>query len=602
MAINLLGRGGAFAARDGDDVEEDAADALDMPIHAFDVVIADECHRGYTSAELSVWRRVLDHFDAVRIGLTATPAAHTAAYFRDIVYRYDYERAVAEGYLVDYDAVKVRSGVLMEGVFLKEGEEVGIIEGEVGQERLDLLEDERAYDASDVERQVTAPDTNRKVVREIARYAREHEERTGHFPKTLIFAVNDLPFVSHADQLVQLCREEFARGDAFVAKITGNANVDRPLQRIREFRNRPQPGVVVTVDMLSTGVDIPALEFLVFLRPVKSRILFTQMLGRGTRRCEEIGKASFTVFDCFDGTLLEYFRSTTDFTVEPPEKPTRPLHEIIEDIWQNRDRDYHVRVLVKRLRRVEKEMSGAAREQFAAYVPDGDVGAFAEELPRLVRQRFTETLQLLRDPGFQDLCLTYPRPRRQFVVAYGVQDTVSSELLFRTTDGRALKPYDYLAAFARFVVEHESDIDAIAVLLDRPSGWNTERLHELRQALQRTPERFTEDNLRRAYNQELADVISMVRYAAQREPALHTAAERAAGAVEKVSAGRALTAEQQQWLERISRHLAENLTIERADFEELPVFADYGGWGRANRAFNGNLESLLRQCNEAMAA
>ena len=107
----------------------------------------------------------------------------------------------------------------------------------------------------------------------------------------------------------------FGQGGDFVKKITGNPNVDRPLQRIREFRNRPHPMVVVTVDMLSTGVDIPALEFIVFLRPVKSRILWVQMLGRGTRKCPEINKTKFTVFDCFDGTLIEYFKNTTDFEI-----------------------------------------------------------------------------------------------------------------------------------------------------------------------------------------------------------------------------------------------------------------------------------------------
>src|SRR5438445_2488041 len=117
---------------------------------------------------------------------------------------------------------------------------------------------------------------------------------------------------------MDLLRDEIGRGDIFVEKITGRPTVDRPLQKIRELRNRPEPSIVVTVDMLTTGVDIPKIENLVFLRPVKSRILFTQMLGRGTRLCDDIGKTHFTVFDCFGGTLLEYFRQTTDFTIDPP--------------------------------------------------------------------------------------------------------------------------------------------------------------------------------------------------------------------------------------------------------------------------------------------
>lgn len=302
MAINLFGRGAAFGRDEQGDDEE--ADRVDIPIHAFDVVIADECHRGYTSAELSVWRNTLDHFDAVKIGLTATPAAHTTTYFKDVVYRYEYERAVREGHLVDYDAVSVHSEVRMNGVFIDEGQQVGLINPTSGLEQLDFLEDERQFAPTEIEAKVTSPDSNIKIVAELKKYAEEHEQRYGRFPKTLIFAANDLPHTSHADQLVTICRDMFGRGDSFVQKITGR--VDRPLQRIREFRNRPNPGVVVSVDLMSTGVDIPDLEFIVFLRAIKSRILFEQMLGRGTRKGERFtDKSHFTVFDCFGDTGAE---------------------------------------------------------------------------------------------------------------------------------------------------------------------------------------------------------------------------------------------------------------------------------------------------------
>ena len=280
MAINVLGRNAILGLGD-EDLDEDA-DRLDIPIHAFDLIVADECHRGYTSQELSVWRSTLDHFDAVKIGLTATPAAHTTSYFRDIVFRYEYERAVREWFLVDYDAVAIRSDVRMRGVFLDEGEQVGVVDTQTGAQRLDLLEDERQFNPGDVERRVTSPDSNRKIVEELKKHALQHEREWGRFPKTLIFADNDLPHTSHADQLVDICRDVFGCGDSFVTKITGR--VDRPLQRIREFRNRPTPAIAVTVDLLSTGVDIPDLEFIVFLRTVRSRILFEQMLGRGTRK------------------------------------------------------------------------------------------------------------------------------------------------------------------------------------------------------------------------------------------------------------------------------------------------------------------------------
>lgn len=603
MTINLFGRDAIFGA--GDEELDDDAEKLDIPIHAFDVIIADECHRGYSTGEISVWRKTLDHFDAIKIGLTATPAAHTKAYFKDVVYRYEYQRAVQEGYLVDYDVITVKSDVRMKGVFLNEGEQIGIIDPVSGTELLDQVEDERQFDASEVEQKVTAPDSNKKILEEIKKHALEHQEQAGRFPKTLIFAVNDLPHTSHADSLVDIARDVFGQGDEFVQKITGR--VDRPLQRIREFRNRPEPHVVVSVDMLTTGVDIPDLEYIVFLRPVKSRILFEQMLGRGTRKGEKYpDKSHFTVFDCFDGTLLEYFRKATAITAEPPEKETRTIKQIIDDIWDNRDRDYNIRCLVRRLQRIEKEMSGEARDMFAAYVPNGDIGAYARTLPANLHSNFTATMGLLRDPNFQRLLVEYPRPKRVFVKSYETEDVVSSTWLVRGLDGKEYKPEDYLSAFERFVKDNPSQVEAIGILLDRPQEWSTEALDELKKKLSSTPEHFTVDNLQKAhqvqYHKALVDIISMVKHAAHEQEPLYTAEERVRNAFDRLTSGKSFTSEQSQWLERIREHLIANLSIDKDDFEVVPIFTHVGGWGRANRVFNDQLEEMIQDLNEAIAA
>lgn len=601
MAINLFGRGAVWSA-EGDEIDDDA-EKVDIPIHAFDVVIADECHRGYTTAELSLWRDTLDHFDAVKIGLTATPAAHTKAYFNDVVFRYDYNRAVREGHLVDYDAVAIRSDVRMKGVFLKQGEQVLVVDAESGAERLDALEDERDFGAADVERTVTSPDSNRKILEEVHRNALEHEKATGRFPKTLLFAANDLPHTSHADELVSLAVEVFGKGSDFVRKITGRA--DRPLQLIREFRNRPRPGVVVTVDLLSTGVDIPDLEFIVFLRPVKSRILFEQMLGRGTRKSEKYpDKSHFVVFDGFGGTLLEYFRQATGITLDTPAAPTRTFADIISDIWENRDRDYNVRCLARRLQRVEKEMTPEARERFAALgIPDGDVGRLATILPAVLKgPAFVETMKLLRDPRLQQLLVDYPRRARTFLKALTYEDTVTSESLLRED-----RPEDYLAAFSRFVAEHATDVAAIGILLARPKGWSPEALHQLRDALRSAGSwDFTEKRLQeahaRVYRKPLVELISMVKHAARKEEPLLTAEERVSRAFERLTAARTFTEPQRKWLDLIRAHVVTNLSIDKSDFDEVPILSRAGGWAPANRAFEGRLPDLLRSLNEAIAA
>lgn len=604
MSINLYGRDAGIQFGEGD--RDDDAGRLEIPIHAFDLIVADECHRGYSAKEFSVWRNTLDYFDAIKVGLTATPAAHTMAYFEHLVYRYDYERAVREGYLVDYDVVKVKSDVRMNGVFLREGEQIDQVDPDSGAHQLDLLEDERVFDAAQVERSITAPDSNRKMLGELKRYADAHEAETGRFPKTLIFATNDLPHISHADQLVELAKDVFGRGEAFVGKVTGR--VDRPLQKIREFRNRPNPKVVVTVDLLTTGVDIPDLEFLVFLRPVKSRILFEQMLGRGTRRSPDLvpAKTHFTIFDCFDGTLLEYFRSTTGMTVEPPEGDGKQLEQIVEEIWQSQDRDYNTRRLVKRLQRIDKNMSGDARDLFARFIPDGDMARFAEDLPARLRGDFTGTMHILRNADFLELCVDYPRTRTRFVVASSVTDTVESEWLIKAGVGKEYKPQDYLQLFVRFVEEHQREIEAVQILLARPGEWSADALKQLRDALTQAPEHFTVENLQRAFqvthHKALVDIISMVKRAAIEGSPLMTAEERVNAAVGRVTAGRSLTADQQKWIEYIRQHLVQNLSIERDDFEVIPVLCDRGGWGRANRIFEGQLDDLIKDFNRELVA
>ncbi|MCL6447656.1 MAG: DEAD/DEAH box helicase family protein [Armatimonadetes bacterium] len=603
MAVNLFGWENAFPQNTSDPDDEADAEKLAIPIHAFDVIIADECHRGYTAKETSIWRNVLEYFDAVKIGLTATPAAHTVALFKEVIYRYTTEQAILDGYLVDYEAVRIKSDVRINGVFLREGEHVGFVDTDTGKITYDHLEDEREFSAAEVEEKITVPDSNRKIIREIAKYAYKHEEEEGRFPKILIFAVNDLPHTSHADQIVQICREEFGRGDDFVQKITGNPNVDRPLQKIRQFRNRPKPKVVVTVDMLSTGVDIPALEFIVFLRPVKSRILWVQMLGRGTRRCPEINKTHFTIFDCFDGTLIEYFKNTTDFHIEPPQKEQIPLAQIIENIYQNIDREYFVKVLIRRLRRIEKNMSGEAREKFAAYIPDGDIGRFADELPERIKSNFTKTMKLLRDKDFQDLLQNYPRAKRPFLIGYEVADEVSSEIMIRAGSDYQ-KPEDYLEAFARFVKENPEQIEAIEVLLQRPREWKTEVLNELRQKLDRNkfPERELQKAHKLVYNKALADIISMVKHAARKEEPILTAEERVDRAMQKVMTGKSFNEEQLKWMGLIREHLVQNLTLEVGDFESAPIFERHGGLSKAKKVFKDQLTALVAEINEAVAA
>ncbi len=597
MMMNLFGKEGW----NNEEYEPDI-DVLDIPIHAFDVIIADECHRGYSASETGAWKKTLDHFDAVKIGLTATPAAHTMAMFTHKIYSYSTDQALEDGYLVDYDAVKINSKVKIEGAFLKEGELVGEIDTETGAETLDELEDEREFASSEIEVKITAPDSTKKIINELKKYAEKFEKEKGHFPKTLVFAVNDIPHISHCDEIVHTCKEIFGRGDDFVKKITGSPSVDRPLQKIREFRNRKSPKIVVTVDMLSTGVDIPAIEFIVFLRMVKSRILWVQMLGRGTRRCDEIHKDHFVIFDCFDGSLIEYFKNATEFNVQLA-KEILTFHDLIERIYNNQDREYNISVLIKRLRRIEQNMGGEAIEQFAEFIPDGDMKKYADNLRSNIKNDFIKTMKLLRDEDFQKLLTNYKRPKKLFYKGYEVVDEVSSEQVFSVGDTYE-KPEDYLKSFERFVKENPEHIQAIEILLNKPQGWNYEALEELRQALKKN--RFKEKDLQRAheyiYKKPLPDIISMVKHAADFDVPILNATERIELAMQTISATMDLNDEQQKWSDYIKHYLINNLALEEDDFGRHPAFTRHGGKKKAKRVFGDKLTELIKKINAAVAA
>lgn len=597
MVINLLGKGVL------ENMEYDVdVDKLDIPINAFDIIIADECHRGYSAKETGTWQYVLDYFDAVKIGLTATPATHTLALFKNKVFSYSTEQAVLDGYLVDYDAIKIKSDIHVKGAFLKEGELVGEIDTESGAEKLDNLEDEREFAAIEIEQKITAPDSTKKIITAYKKYTDQHEKEYGRFPKTLIFAVNDLPHVSHADEVVRTCKDIFGKGDDFVMKITGSPTVDRPLQKIRQFRNRPEPKIVVTVDMLSTGVDIPVIEMVVFMRMVKSRILWVQMLGRGTRLCPAINKDKFTIFDCFDGSLIEYFKNATDFDVNL-QKDAIPLPEIIERIYDNRDREYNTKVLIKRLRRIEKNVGAEAREKLSKYIPDGDLKAYTDNLKENIDKNFTETMKLLRKKQFIELLLNLPRPKKVFLRGYDIIDTVEDEVVF-SVGGNYQKPADYLKLFEKFVAENPEHIQAIEILLSKPSKWNTDVLEELRNKLRKSD--FSEKDLQRGhelvYKKPLADIISMIKHASDFKVPILTAQERVETALTSIMGKKQFTDEQQTWLAYIKEHLIKNLAIAEDDFENMPVFRRHGGLVVAKNVFGDNFNPLINKINEALAA
>lgn len=278
----------------------------------FDLVIIDEAHRGYlldkdmTDDELlyrdqrdylSKYRSVVDYFDAVKIALTATPALHTTQIFGAPVFTYSYREAVIDGYLVDHNApIHIATELSESGIHYDRGDTPLLLDPETGEiENGAELADELDFDLGDFNRTIITEGFNRAVLEEIAK---DFDPTTREQGKMLIFAEND----QHADLIVRLLREiyEGQAPAAAIRKITGtieNGSQKKIREAVQHFKNEQYPSIVVTVDLLTTGVDVPEITALVFLRRVKSRILFEQMLGRATRLCPAIKKEAFDIYD-----------------------------------------------------------------------------------------------------------------------------------------------------------------------------------------------------------------------------------------------------------------------------------------------------------------
>ena len=296
----------------------------------FDCIIIDEAHRGYTldrelsEAEMlfrdqndfiSKYKKVIEYFDAVRIGLTATPALHTTQIFGNPVYNYSYRDAVIDGYLVDYDAPHIiKTELNQNGIHHEKGESLARY-NPVTKELLnpEELEDELDFDVEEFNKNVLTPSFNEVALAEIAKHIDPESEE-----KVVIFAVND----RHADEIVRILRKIYKDQDVpanAIEKITCSIGDRKRVQdAIKRFKNEHYPTIAVTVDLLSTGIDVPEITKIVFMRRIKSRILYEQMLGRATRLCPKINKTHFDIYDAVDlYSYLDEFSSMKPVVSNP---------------------------------------------------------------------------------------------------------------------------------------------------------------------------------------------------------------------------------------------------------------------------------------------
>jgi type I restriction enzyme, R subunit len=583
----------------------DAADAERPTPGTYDLIIVDEAHRGYTlDAELreedlgfrnlddylSAYRRVLDYFDATKIALTATPALHTREIFGAPVFRYGYRQAVIDGYLIDQRPPRrITTALSQTGISFDPGEEVNIVDPRTGQIDLFNLEDQVDFEIAEFNKKVYTRPFNRAVAEAVAREC--PPDQPG---KTLLFAARD----DHADILVEELRAALAdlygpQPHDLVEKITGS--VDKPLERIKMFKNDPRPKYVVTVDLLTTGIDVPAIVNLVFVRRVNSRILYDQMIGRATRRCDEIGKEYFRIFDAVD--IYANLQDVTDMrpVVVNPALSFATLVGDLERAASDEDRIFVRDQIVVKLRQRLRHIAPAQRETLETLF--GPLDGLAT---RLAAAPPAETTALFRQHPLLASVLDNALPERRhdgIYISEHEDELVSVEDHF---GGRAT-PADYIESFETFVRANMNTVPALVAATQRPRELTRKELKEL--AVLLDTEGFSEASLRRAYgsarNADIAaHIIGFVRQAALGDPLVPYEA-RVENGVQRLLASRPWTAKQKQWLTRIGRALRAQ-PVGDPEILSDPLFAQAGGFAVIDREFDSTLKDVLKDLNAAI--
>lgn len=578
----------------------------------YDCIVVDEAHRGYTlDKEMdeeefilrdqidfqSKYRMVLDYFDAYRIGLTATPALHTKEIFGDPVFLYSYRKAVIEGYLIDFEPPFVFQTTLSkDGIVWEKGDEVKIYDPEENQiKELGVTSDEIKVEITGFNRKVITENFNRVILNElISTYGILPENKD----KTLIFAATN----AHADTIVKLLYEEYeALGEAAdadaIVKITGEVYNREDL--LRKFKNDQYPSIVVTVDLLTTGIDVPSISNLVFLRRVNSRILYDQMIGRATRRCDDIGKQVFKIYDCVGVTEI--------MAKEQVMKPVAPLvtktfANLVEELAIIKDTYTKETKLDRIIAKIQRKVSGfneQQKEQFEILSGEPTVRDFAQKLKSISIDNLNQTIEehghlwefLDREKGkalnYQTLYSDHEDKVEEVSRAYE----------------KNLKPKDYLESFTEFINNNRNEITALNIVCTKPSTLTRKDLKELRILLD--SKGFNKNNLNTAYkevtNTEIvADIIAHIRTSALGEN-LVSHQERITNAVNKLKNTHNWNQIQLKWLNKIEAQLQKETIITLDDLNKPPFSVD-GGKKRLDKVFKNETEQIIKELNSYLYA
>ena len=578
----------------------------------YDLIVIDEAHRGYLldkemgEDELlyrdqldyqSKYRMVIEYFDAVKIALTATPALHTTQIFGKPVFKYTYREAVIEGYLVDYDAPhKIKTQFNTEGIKYSKGETLALYDPVTHEiTNSEVLQDEMNFDVEKFNKQIITPSFNRTVLKEIARDIDPEDVMQG---KTLIYAVDD----EHADLIVKILKEIYTNygidNDA-IMKITGSVaggNKRKVQEAIKRFKNERFPSIAVTVDLLTTGIDVPEITTLVFMRRVKSRILFEQMLGRATRLCPKINKTHFEIYDpvgVYDS--LEEVNTMQPVSADPKTTFVQLLDglEVLEDEAHIKNA---VAQIIAKLQRVKRRLTKEEVNEFKDLAAGLTVEGFIQKIESLPAAEARNTL-LMEASLLEMLDDKHGHGGYTKVISDKQDKFLIRERGFGKNEQR---PEDYLEAFEDFVKNNVNEIAALNIICTRPKELTRETLKSLRMALAQNG--FTTQQLNTAVSEitseEItADIISLVRRYAIGSPLVSHQA-RIRRAVDKLKKAHNFSRVELNWLSRIESYLLNESVMNVKVFDEDERFKTNGGYKRLNQIFRNNLEGIITELNE----
>jgi type I restriction enzyme R subunit len=615
-----------------------------VPPEFFDFIFIDECHRSI----YNLWQQVIDYFDASLIGLTATPDKRTYGFFKkNVVSDYSHERAVADGVNVGNEIYVIETEITKRGAQINAHQQVEKREKLTRKKRWELQDEDEAYSATQLDRNIVNPDQIRTIIRAFRDKLPEIFPGRTEVPKTLIFAKTD----SHADDIIQAVREEFGEGNAFCKKLTYKIEED-PKSVLANFRNAYYPRIAVTVDMIATGTDVKPLECLLFMRDVKSRNYFEQMKGRGTRTLDMddlkkvtpsavSAKTHYVIVDAIGVTKSLKTASQPLIT-----KPTVPLKDLAMQVMMGASDEDTVSSLAGRLARLNKQLSTDEQRKirqaaggmeltqlvgrlFAAIDADNieakalelagqPIGTDPGEAKReLAQQQLVSAAARLLNGELVELIDTIRRDKEQTID----HDNIDSILRAEWDKDAANNAQALTDEFADYLRSNQDNIAALTIFFNQPYRRRELSFDLIRQVLDKLKAdkpKLAPLRVWQAYRQlddykgaqpvsELTALVALIRRVCGMDAKLSTfddtvrrnfqnwVMKHHSGGSEKFNE------EQMDWLRMIRDHVANSFHIERDDLEMSP-FDGQGGLGKLYQLFDAKMEPLLYELNEVLVA